>query len=265
MSPTNELIKYYERYEGETAKSLRNFSKFLDIDPSTVSKILAGKRKIPKSKAISIAEKIFDNENMKSEFVFSIINSPTKKKEFKDKFFDEQILDQEAKDMFQIISQWEFFAILNILKVKNFDHSVEFIANSLGISIKRTKYCLEILNKNQFIAIDNGKYKRLIKKLNTTHNVMSRALQLAHQEELKLAEKKVDIEVDRKDYQSNTFLVSMKNLPKLKKIINKMYDQIDQLLEEDKEEEDIDEIYILSSQLFPISNCNGRPSKKELH
>jgi uncharacterized protein (TIGR02147 family) len=250
MNPIEIVNAHYEKLVTSAGYSLRNFSAYLDIHPSTLSKILSGKRGIPKSMATKFAQKLLDNQQEQKLFIDAVLNySVSEKPNHRDEVLE--INDYQSGDLFFIISQWEYFAILNILKIKNFNQRTDIIAKALNISTKRVGLCLNVLERNKFVSIQNGIIKRTAKKLKTSNDIVSRALRIAHLEELELAKNKVEIEIVKKDYQSDVFTVSKNDIKKLKKLIEKMYQEADKLTEKSNPEE----VYMLNCQLFPISNC----------
>lgn len=249
MDPVEILIKKYNTLE-KNGTSLRDFSRFLDIHPSTLSKILARKRGIPKGLATKLATKLLEKEDDQLEFVKSILNYKNASSPLKTKTENVRIIDDhKSMDTFVIISQWEYFAILNVIGLKNFDHSYDFIAQSLGISIKRVVECINVLKRNDLIEVSESKIVRTAQKISSTSEVSSRALKLAHLEELELAKGKINLPIERRNYQSHVVKVSEKDLPKIRKLIEKFYADLDKIADEAEPEE----VFCLNTQLFPLT------------
>ncbi|MBY0414361.1 MAG: DUF4423 domain-containing protein, partial [Bdellovibrionales bacterium] len=77
---------------------------------------------------------------------------------------------------------------------------------------------------------------------------------LAHMEELDIAKSKIEkVDLEKRYYRSNTFTVAKKDLPKLKKIIDKMNAETNKVTDISTPEE----VYVLSCQLFPLTNCES--------
>jgi uncharacterized protein (TIGR02147 family) len=251
MDPIEVIIKEYKR----SGTSLRSFSKHLDISPSTLSKILSRKRGVPKAHAKRFAQKLVKDSTIREDFVEAVLKYKTSNKTTVK--IPTVILDQnQSAETFMILSQWEYFAILNVLKLKKFDHSIPYLSYVLNISLPRVKTCLDVLLKNKFISIKDGMIKRTLKNIHTSNDVLSRALKMAHLEELELAKSKIDIDIDKKDYQSMTFTLAKKDIPKLKKIIDRMITDVEKITDQSVPEE----VYILSTQLFPLSNTGSLKS-----
>lgn len=246
MNPVEILISRYQDVE-KKGTSLREFSRFLDIHPSTLSKIISGKRGIPKSLATKMAAKLLDTEEERLDFIDSILNY---KKISDRKTQDAKLIDpDQSMDMFLVISQWEFFAILNVIGLKKFDHSYDFIADSLGISLRRVVECMDILKRSGLIEIKNQKIQRTNKKIVTPNNLTKRALKIAHLEELDLAKAKINLPIERRYYQSSVIKVAEKDLSKIKKLVDKFMLDLDKITDNSVAEE----VYLFSSQLFPLT------------
>lgn len=248
MDPVEILISKFSDLEKQ-GTSLREFSRFIDLHPSTLSKILARKRGIPKSLAAKLATKLLDHEDEQLQFVESVLNYKIQKSVSTASAEVQLIDDQKSLDMFFIISQWEFFAILNVIGLKDFDHSYDYIARVLDLSIRRVMECLDILKRNQLISVSDNKIVRTANRITTTSDISSRALRLAHLEELELAKSKINLPIERRNFQSHVLKVSQKDLPKISKLIEKFYQDLDKIVDESEPEE----VYCLNCQLFPLT------------
>ncbi len=262
--PMDPLIEFEHFFQQQTNKyhlSLREFSKRINLDASTVSKILDGKRSIPKSHAIKLSEYMFDEKHKQDDFVRAVIarKNDVKKEKLKKTSLK---IKEENFEYFQVISQWEYFAILNLLKAKKLQINTQTISKKLGITLKRTQQCIETLLTLGFIEQKNDSYFRTVKSIQTTNEVWSRALQMAHAEELEMAKRKLHIDFQLKDFQSMTFAIPLEQLSKIKALTQKLYDAIDEISE--KNLENAQEIYLFSSQLFPLSNVNVKTLTNEI-
>jgi uncharacterized protein (TIGR02147 family) len=254
--PIDLIKRAFLELEKKEGASLRDFSRFLEIHPSTLSKILAKQRGIPKSLAGKLAEKLVPIEADRPSFIQSVLEQRAKKKSTSS--VEEMILAENGSlDMFYIISQWEYFAILNVLGLKTFDHSFNFIADSLNLSLRRVKECMGILERNGLVQHKGQKIIRKIKKLNTTNEISSRAIRLAHLEELELAKNKINVPLEFRYYQSNTVKIASKDIGKVKRLIDRMNAELNKLTAASEPEE----IYMLNCQFFPLSQ--KLPTKKE--
>ncbi len=260
MDPVLEFEIFFNDQTSKHGLSLREFSKQIDLDASTVSKILDRKRPIPKTHALQLATFIFADKERQEKFVHSVISkkSINKKEKYKRNTLK---LNEDNFEYFQVISQWEYFAILNLLKIKKINHTPQNISKKLGINLRRTKQCLELLISLGFIKKTDETYIRQVKSIKTTNEVWSRALQMSHAEELEIAKNKLHIDFKVKDFQSMTFAISIEHLAKIKALTQKLYDAIDEISE--KNLDDAEEVYLFSSQLVPLTNVFSKNEMSE--
>ncbi len=103
----NELIS---RCRINNQYSLRSFAKFLGIEPSALSQILRGKRTLTRKMAIRLSNKLDINPAKLGQF-----------KEIKDNNQQGPFSELTA-DLFQVISDWYYFAILELMQTENFQN-----------------------------------------------------------------------------------------------------------------------------------------------
>jgi uncharacterized protein (TIGR02147 family) len=230
--------------------SLRDFSKFLEINPSTLGKVLKGERGLPKAQAVIISEKLQLKGKSKDSFLKLVLNQSFKKVSIQPK--EKRVILKNTKnlDEFNIISQWEYFAILNVIKLKKVEHNPKFISKRLGISLKRTKQCIETLIRNKFISYENNKYKGLKGSLFTTNDSYSLALQLALLHELVIVKDKMELDVDIRHYRSEYYTVMKKDIKKIKKLTEDFYESVTAICPNDQQGE---EVYLMASQFLPLT------------
>ncbi|MBK7960990.1 MAG: DUF4423 domain-containing protein [Bdellovibrionales bacterium] len=93
---------------------------------------------------------------------------------------------------FSIISEWEHYAILNLLKLKDFRSDYSWMSDRLGISLPRCKKVIETLISADLIKKNGqGNFVRNYPKVESTDEISAMALKVAHQNDLKLAATKI--------------------------------------------------------------------------
>ncbi|MBY0415466.1 MAG: DUF4423 domain-containing protein, partial [Bdellovibrionales bacterium] len=155
-----------------------------------------------------------------------------------------------SEDYFEILSEWEFAAALCLFDVKHFNFSVENITESLGIPNKRANEIYAKLFQYGLVKIVNQKIIRSDKNFETTDDVLSKALQVAHVNELNHAiEKLQSLDVLEKEFTSLTFAGNAKDLKKMKLWIRSKREEFEATFETSK----ADQIFQFAVQLFPLS------------
>lgn len=240
--------------------SLRAFAKKLDLSPSALSEILNGKRKISKRMAARIYERmnlspnemnealsLFDQESHKTENVHDESSDKSKTIDFL----------QLSSDQFNLIGEWQHFAILSLMETKGFKSDLIWIANKLNLTQKVVQTSIDRLVRLGFVFRKNKKLVTNKRALLTSDNVSNQAVRKAHYADLVLAEKALDTcPVDERDFTSITIAASKNNLIKAKKMIREFQDKLTLCLEEGEK----DEVYKFSFSLYPLTE---RVTKKE--
>lgn len=241
------------RQRKNPAYSLRAFAKELEIDSSNLSAILQDKRSLPQKRAGFIARKLRLSPKESALFVASSLK--------KQMAIDAIQVVQDAKNYlldekyYKIISEWEYYAFLQLLNVKGFTSDFPWITARLNISDSRARLVVRDLLDLGFIKNDPKKgYIRATPSLETSENVESQALQEAHKDSLDIAKAKLDsIPVELRDFSSITMAINTQMLPEARAIIREFQEKMHALLTKDSQ----DEVYQFSCQLFPLTTGGG--------
>ena len=134
----NETIKniiqqeFVKRCRNNESYSLRAFARSLGVDQSLLSKILRGKRAITQKLALTICSTL----GIESEKVKQVFNEEQG---------SELNYKMIAEDIFAMISDWYHYAILELIKIKDFSSNVKWIANTLSITPSEVQIAIERL------------------------------------------------------------------------------------------------------------------------
>ena len=241
QSKFNEKCKQNPRY------SLRAFAKLLEMDPSSVSQILSGKRKVSRVLTLKILDFLdahpLERKNILSNSLDSVSN---KKTDNVDKNYQQITLDA-----FAVISDWEHYAILDLTFVEGFSSSPAWIAKSLGITVTEVKSAIERLLRLELLERKNG---QLVKTKNFLTNYeegfTSAGLKKLQRQILQKALDAIEqTPQEEKDITSMTMAINPKKLPQAKQIIKQFRRDLCEFLEEGKRTR----VYHLGIQLYPVS------------
>jgi uncharacterized protein (TIGR02147 family) len=235
------------------AYSIRAFSKQVGVTPGTLSLILLGKRKASKKLALKIADKLALDPCERSELLECF---PKPRRQASTEEGPTLSYLQLTADQFRVVAEWHYFAILNLIELKNFKSGIASIANRLGVSETKTKDAIERLKRLGMLAEDElGNFSRTQARYRTTDDIADISLQKSHHETLELAKESIIRDsVDRRDFTWVTFAMDKKKLPQAKTLIRKFQDDLIDLLDQNSEP---DEVYRLSMQLFPLTQVKG--------
>ena len=255
MESMEEYLKnlFNERCRLNKQYSLRAFAKSIELAPSTLSELMSGKRKLSKVLRDRIGNALeMDTEQVKA-FEAKAHGNSNQVDESLNK--DYQSL---ALDSFYLISQWYHYAILQLLKTKNFKNNKAWIATRLAITPEEADAAIKRLLRIGIVELQNGK---LVDVTNgqTTHlknnytnaqlrNFQIKALQIA-------IDKLKEVPIDFRDNTTMTFALNKESIPFAKKEITKFRRKLTKQLEQFGKP---DEVYQLAIALSPLSNINEK-------
>ncbi len=241
--------------------SLRAYSRDLGVHPGTLSAFLNRKRSLPQK----TARKICDRLNLSPKYRNQFLTLNQIKTESIDVPATESLQLNETQ--FQIIAEWEHYAFLSLMELRNFPKAkhkaISTAAKRLEISIPRVKVVLERLLKADLIKLTKtGMLERTFERLSTTEDIVSQALRKAHSEELDLAKRSVEkTEIEKCEFRSTTLAIHPRNIAAAKKAMRKFQEEIELLLES----EDATEVYQMCLQFFPLTKTNFKESNNDKH
>jgi len=239
--------KFNESKQRNQSLSLRGFSKRINMDPTTISRFLNGKRKISYKMAKKLCDKLGLDPFIRNKI---LRNYETQKKGELKK--DKLSLDYVEMELghFKVISEWQYLAILSLIKCDNFKPQMNHIAQRLGISKKKAQESLNRLINLGYIEVKNKKLKRKYPRLKTSDNLINPALRKAQHTNLQIAGESLDnVSLDKRDLTAITMSIDIDKIEEAKIRIRQFQDELSLFLESDKK----NEVYKLAIQLFPLT------------
>ncbi len=232
--------------------SLRAFAKKLGVTISTVSEIRSGKRTITKKLASKISDHLFLTPEEKERVLSAIPHLSSKqpvrvaRKEYL----------QLSTDQFRAVGEWQHFAILALMKSKDFKNSPAWIARRLSISVASVEQALTRLKRLELVSEGkNGILKRTSHSVSSTDEVVNLAVRKSHLDDLELIKDKLaHIGLEKRDSTSITMAIDPKKIPEAKKVIREFRDRLSSLLETGEKTE----VYKMSLHLFPLTDTESR-------
>lgn len=236
-----EKIKseFEARSKKNPAYSLRAFAQSLDIDSSTLSSLLSGKRTLTQKTALKILNK-FDISNIeRKELLFASLKNKSKTENLR--FIEDAELE--------MISNWEHFAILALVETAHFQSNIKYISTQLNIPSATVILALDRLMSLGLIKKIKNKIVVCHNSIETTQDIPSAALRKAHKQYIEKAIYSLEnhATLDR-DITGTTIAIKKSNLPEAKKLIREFRKSLTELLESGKK----DDVYRLNIQLFPL-------------
>jgi len=232
--------------------SMRAFARDLGIGSTSLSDVLAEKRKLSAKNIDKIAERLTLSP-MEKDMLLQEINGRTRKNEKEKQHLELQ------EDAFRLISDWYYLAILNLAKLPDHQADSLWVAKRLGIRPSEAKLALERLIRMELLSIEDNKLIRTEYPLKTTDGVASFAIKKHHRDKLKLAEESLEKDdVSLRNFQSLTVALDPETIPEAHDILTKALKKIGKLLDG----KNAKEVYTVNYQLFPLTK---REQNYEIH
>lgn len=239
----DELTK---RVQTNPNYSLRSFARSLGVSPAGLSSVLSGKNRVSPLFIRKIAPKLKLSELQIQKYqldALGIDNLKTQSKSY-------QIIDQ---DRFEVIKEWYHYAILNLMRVKDFKPQASWVARRLGISLGEVQSALERLQKVGLLKVDKNGWQDMSNQF-TTHTNNRKFSEAARQNQIQLFEKALksisDIKFEERNHTGTTIAVKKNDLDKAKERITQFRKEFMSEFDQSKE---ADEVYHISIALFPLS------------
>lgn len=245
---------FEERRKKNPSYSLRAFARSLEMDSSSLSAVLKGKRKLtPKA-----GQKLIDALNVldPAEAQMLVMSTITGQ-EIPDEALKFRELEIATAEM---LASWEHFAILSLLELHGFSGKERDIAARLNVPLATIDAALGRLEKLGMIARKKGRWEATDGKMATKSAVPNKALREGHKQNiLKAIESLEKDAVEDRDISGITMAISKARLPEAQKLIQDFRRRMSVFLESGNK----NAVYRLNVQLFPLALERNVPAEKD--
>ncbi len=248
------------RMRANPSYSLRSFAKYIDVDPSLLSKTMNHKRpmslplatKILKKLSIEEAEKVLFWKSYlreKQEISGEVTTAPEVSE------VSEKYLDQ---DLFKSISEPHHYALVELTRIKSFSSDLQWISKVLNIPRDEVNAAVTRLVDIGMLEIKNGQISRKEGRFTTQNKSITDSAHKHHQRKiLDSAIRALDeVPLERRNQTSMTIAINPKKIPLAKKMIGAFINDLSDVLETGT----LEEVYQISFSLYPYllsSNSKG--------
>lgn len=235
--------------------SLRSYARSLNVDNSTLAKVISGKRKLGNRAIKSLGLKMGLTPEQINVFLKrkgQNGSSSEKGAAIRDAF---SLLESET---FSLISSWYHYAILELTKVKGFQGDANWIANSLGIrhaeaseAIRRL-FELEMLVEKEDGSWVEGKSTDVT---NIGEDMSSAGKKAFQKDILKMAETALEeVPYEERSQTSMTFAVDSARLPEAMDLIKEFRRKMSDFMSKGEQQ---DRVYQLGVSFYPVTQIKG--------
>lgn len=258
MSEKRPYVLLKEEFKKRQAQnprySLRAFAQTIGIASGRLSEILSNKRSLTLPMGRKIAERLHFTQEERDYFL-SCIES-----HFEDIERAKQALKEENKPLtfqsipdkkFSLMSDWYHLAILSAFELNDFQSSIQWLSNRLGIPRDDLEEAIVELEGLDLLDRSNEcSWELKIENLKTTDDTESKVIREYHKKSLtRIIERLESSEVEDRDLSAMTMAIDKSKLPIAKKMIREFRRDLCKVLESGSKEE----VYSLNIQLTPMS------------
>jgi uncharacterized protein (TIGR02147 family) len=241
------------RCKSNSQYSLRSFAKSLEISNSALSAMLNGKRAISLKMIDRFSEKLGLTPEDTSYFKEQSI------KEKNGKITEQELAEINYKelthDVYKVMSDWYYMAILQLTHLKDFEPSVSFITRTFGLEKNIAEEAVERLQRLGLLKIYKNTWEDTTNRNLTNEVTQTQTTSAAMLYQKQLREKAMDAIFQTapkfRDHSSMVMAIKKDDIPQAKEKIKRFRRSLSKYLERHKKG---DEIYQLTVSLFPLSN-----------
>ncbi len=260
--------RHYLKFEFEARKkrrphySLRAFARDLELSPSALSEYLSGKLSFSEERVMQVAKKIQIKPTQREHWLDLIkMESSSSKADrevaaVKVRARSSQEKGNLALDLFQIVSDWYHYALLELIDVDSKYQDHKAAAKALRIDTKTVKESWERLIQVGLAEKSDGVYKASSLATFAGEDIPSAALRNYHAGLISkslIAQEEQPIE--KKEFISIVFSFNSADLKSIKDELYKFEVDLTNRYSQNKNK---DSVYCLSTQLFNLVSENPK-------
>jgi uncharacterized protein (TIGR02147 family) len=248
-----ELLK---RCRKNTSYSLRSFAKYLGIGHSALTEMLNGKRSITKKSMEKLGLILGLSIDELNEYQNASTSSPTQEE------CSQASYQQLTIDQFAIMSDWYHYAILELIKVKEFPHSTSDFSRALGITKSEANIAVERMLRIGLLEIkENGSFEEINNGFatNISGNLTSAGSKKLQKQILEQSvEALMTLPIEVRNHTSMTMAIDPRLIPEAIERIKKFRRELSEFLETSASPT---EVYQMSLSLFPVTQISNNLEK----
>ncbi|MFY7993382.1 MAG: TIGR02147 family protein [Bacteriovoracaceae bacterium] len=235
--------EFAKRAKKNPQYSIRSFAQHLQVESSSLSQIMSGKRKLTDKMC----------ERLGSRLGFGPIKMRTLTRSFSPARDSFENFAKLQEDTFKVISDWHYYSILELTYCDEFKGNARWISRVLGLSFATTIDAVERLKRLQYLEITpEGKWVDKLGDTNNLGNEFKTPAFTEHQRQIltKAVEALDKIPYSDRVQSSMTVAASKEKVVEAKQMILNFIEELNDFLRSGNAR---DEVYNISVSLFPTS------------
>ena len=184
--------------------SLRAFAKSLDVSHTALSLVMAGKR--PASK--NLIARLADNVGMAPPEKDRLLGTVRPRRALVPKY------QQMDLDLFELIADWNHYAILSLLDLPGGKFEAKWIAARLSIPQMKARAAMNRLERLGLVGSVDGRFRQVSAPLKIENSVSTPATRQFHRQILAKARESLDEDpMELRDFSAMTFAMDESLVP----------------------------------------------------
>lgn len=249
---------FEEKKRNNPRYSIRSWSKRLGYKgPAYLAQVL----KLERKANFNLLEKIYEHEklNFREWRQVKLLYLSSQHQDFDSKLFNDLLeLNRPHQphdislDAFDVLSEWYYFTLVELTKIKGFEVTVDSIYGILQNELSKEAIvdALEFLVKANYLGKESGGYRKNIEGIGQIFtSVPSQTIQLFHQSMLEIAKLAIEKQtMKERHYMSSTFAIKEEFVDIAMNIIEETHLKL-----QDLSSDNADFVYQFNTQLFKMT------------
>ncbi|MEQ1876140.1 MAG: TIGR02147 family protein [Bdellovibrionia bacterium] len=238
------------RQKANPRYSLRAFARHVGLSPGELSELLNDKRKLSVKSAVRIARALSLNTTESKHLMYLAQLDRGEGLELLSGDGAARTREEISADLFEVVSDWVCFAILNLNDCVGFSWKPAYLAKRLGVTVQHITVALERLERVGLVKNNGGKRTVDREQVIANPNVPSEAIRTYHKAMLAKAADALDFQkITERDISGIGFAVDPKNIESLRKDLSEVLEHLMEKYQNGKKTE----VYQLEIALFRLT------------
>lgn len=246
--------EFSRRVRANHRYSMRAFARSLGLSSGELSEILRKQRPISLKVATKISKAMSFNSIETIKF-FELVDAEKRNSFIEDtaeNYVKASTQEQKKldEDTFHLVSEWQHFAILNLLDCVDFRWDSSYVAKRLGLSQAQAQLAMNLLVRLNLVYKKGNIYQGVKDIVLSPSGVTSSAVRKYHRQIMEKAIEAIELQkINERELSGVGFAVDTSHLLQIKKEISAFQDQLVAKYSKGKKQE----VYFLEIALFKLT------------